>query len=112
MFECLKQVGILFSIIQVESNFNPNAIGDNGKAVGILQIHPIMVEDVNRIAKTNYNLEDRYCPQKSSQMFFIYTNHYTPDWNFEKVAKRWNGGPRGDRKEATEKYWQRILDVN
>ena len=30
---------LLLAIMLVESNLNPNAIGDGGKAYGILQIH-------------------------------------------------------------------------
>lgn len=30
---------ILYSVIQVESGFNPSAIGDNGTSFGILQLH-------------------------------------------------------------------------
>lgn len=30
---------ILYSVIQVESGFNPTAIGDNGTSFGILQLH-------------------------------------------------------------------------
>ena len=26
----------------------------------------------------------------------------------EIVARRWNGGPRGDRKKATIKYWNKV----
>ena len=37
-------------LIHVESGGDVNAIGDMGEAVGCLQIHEIMVDDVNRIA--------------------------------------------------------------
>lgn len=30
---------ILYSVIQVESGFNPSAVGDNGTSFGILQLH-------------------------------------------------------------------------
>lgn len=102
------QVLLLLAIIMVESSGDPNAIGDNGLAVGILQIHPILVQDVNRIAKTEYTTEDRFDVDKSIQMFIIYTNHYTPCWTPELVAKRWNGGPTGHMKQATERYWRKV----
>ena len=37
------------AVIWRESRGNSSAIGDNGKAVGVLQIHPIMVREANRI---------------------------------------------------------------
>ena len=40
---------LITSLVQVESRGNSNAIGDNGKAIGCLQIHKGVVEDVNRI---------------------------------------------------------------
>lgn len=102
------QTLLLLAIIMVESSGNPNAVGDNGLAVGILQIHSILVQDVNRIAGTEYTPADRLDVDKSIQMFIIYTNHYTPCWTPELVAKRWNGGPRGERKQATERYWIKV----
>lgn len=100
---------IAHAIVLVESGGNRYAIGDNGNAVGVFQIWPIMVEDVNRIVgEDRYSLDDRTDYGKSLEMFFIYTDHYTPSWVFEKVARRWNGGPDGDRQKSTERYWEKV----
>ena len=107
------------AIIYVESRGNDSAVGDNGKAVGCLQIHPIMVREVNRLlAKydipTTYTLEDRYSRDKSIEMFNIVSEEYycCEDYTFmeyaEIVARRWNGGPRGDKKRSTIKYWDKV----
>jgi soluble lytic murein transglycosylase-like protein len=97
------------AIEQVESGGDANAVGDNGLAVGILQIHPTMVEDVNRIlGDTVFTLADRLDVERSREMFAVYSNHYTPCGDAEKVARRWNGGPRGDKKRATVKYWRKV----
>lgn len=40
---------LLNALVWVESSRNEKAIGDNGKAVGLLQLHKIYVDDVNRI---------------------------------------------------------------
>lgn len=107
------------AIIYVESRGNDSAVGDNGKAVGCLQIHPIMVREVNRLlAKydipTTYTLEDRYSREKSIEMFNIVSEEYycCEDYTFEEyaeiVARRWNGGPRGDKKRSTIKYWNNV----
>ena len=107
------------AVIYVESRGNDSAVGDNGKAVGCLQIHPIMVREVNRllakydIPKT-YTLEDRYSREKSIEMFNIISEEYycCEDYTFEEyaeiVARRWNGGPRGDKKRSTIKYWNNV----
>ncbi len=107
------------AVIYVESRGNDSAVGDNGKAVGCLQIHPIMVREVNRLlAKydipTTYTLEDRYSREKSIEMFNIISEEYycCEDYTFEEyaeiVARRWNGGPKGDKKRSTIKYWNNV----
>ena len=49
----------LFSaIISVESNGDSSAVGDGGKAVGCMQIHPCVIEDVNRIYNKDYRLSE------------------------------------------------------
>ena len=64
-------------LAQVESNHNPRAVGDGGQAVGILQIHPIMVRDVNRIlGKRRYRLHDRGDVRKSYGIAAVYLHHY------------------------------------
>lgn len=104
-----KNLALIAAIITVESNGNDAAVGDNGKAVGPLQIHPQMVEDVNRIlGKEVYTLESRKSRAESIAIFSVFTNHYTPSWSPELVARRWNGGPRGDKKASTEKYWRKV----
>jgi hypothetical protein len=68
-----------------------------------------MVEDVNRIlGDTVFTLADRLDVERSREMFAVYSNHYTPCGDAEKVARRWNGGPRGDKKRATVKYWRKV----
>jgi len=96
------------ALIQVESRGNDRAIGDSGKAVGALQLWPIMVEDVNRIAGTRYTLADRFDRRKSEEMVRIYLTHYARNKTIEQAARIHNGGPTGDRKEATKKYWEKV----
>jgi hypothetical protein len=100
---------VLPAIEMVESSGRADAVGDGGKAVGILQIHPIMVEDVNRIlGQDRYTLADRLDPAKSREMFRVYSDHYARCGDAEKVARNWNGGPRGHRKAATVAYWRKV----
>jgi hypothetical protein len=110
---------LIDAIIFVESRGNDSAIGDRGKAVGCLQIQPICVREVNRILRKHksnvrYSLQDRYSRAKSIQMFNIIAEQYicceyvTFMEYAEIVSRRWNGGPRGDKKKATLKYWHKV----
>ena len=71
-----------------------------------------MVRDVNRILKrqgseTRYEYKDRWCRQKSIEMFNIYRDYYnliTP----EEIARCWNGGPKGVHKTTTIAYWNKV----
>ncbi len=100
---------LISAIITVESRGDDSAVGDGGKAVGPLQIHAVMVKEVNRILGSDvYTLSDRTSRTKSIEMFKVYTNKYTPQWQPELVARRWNGGPTGEKKRATLAYWTKV----
>ncbi len=102
---------LLCAMIQVESGGDRFAVGDGGLAVGAMQIQPIMVQDVNRIlGHKEFTLDCRYDVDKSKRMALIYWNHYNKgDFSdIEKLARQWNGGPRGHRKQATVEYWEKV----
>lgn len=112
-------IPLVLAIAEVESGGNANAIGDDGLAVGLMQIQPIMVEDVNRILEMRgsdkrYTTLDRYSPELSIRMFWVYTIHYAEhhdDFSFEGIARRWNGGPDGHLEETTLEYWERVQRI-
>ena len=93
---------------RVESGGRADAIGDSGRAVGILQIWPEYVQDVNRISGKTYRLSDRYIPAKSREMARIYLMHYGKTKTMEQTARIHNGGPNGYKKPATLKYWAKV----
>ncbi len=104
---------VLPAIVQVESGGDASAVGDGGRAVGILQIHPVTVEDANRIARlrklgVTFSLQDRLDAEKSRHMFRIVSDHYSAGAGDEVVARRWNGGPKGEKKAATAAYWDKV----
>ncbi|HPC97045.1 MAG TPA: transglycosylase SLT domain-containing protein [Sedimentisphaerales bacterium] len=103
-------VKTLLAVAMVESGGDPCATGDGGRAVGILQIRPIMVADVNRIVgqQQRYTLADRRDVRKSVEMFVIYCLHYWPAGGPEQWARAWNGGPDGPQQAETEGYWRRV----
>ena len=101
------------ALIMVESNGNPNAYCKKEKAVGCLQIRPVMLREVNRILRkqkstTRFSLEDRWDCGLSEVMFYIWRNYHHEDSSDEVIARCWNGGPRGYKKQSTEYYWQKV----
>ena len=113
----LSERDLVSALILVESRGNDSAIGDRhivgGEAVGALQIRPIMVREVNRILKIQksdkrFKLKDRFDREKTLEMFYIWKNHHHKDSDFEKIARNWNGGPRGYNNPRTEKYWAKV----
>lgn len=117
------EADLINALIRVESRGNDSAIGDRhlvgNEAVGALQIRPIMVREVNRILKIQksdirFKLKDRFDRQKTIEMFLVWKNYHHPDGDFEKIARNWNGGPKGFKKSRTEKYWAKVqqeLDI-
>jgi hypothetical protein len=108
---------LLSALIFVESRGNDSAIGDKhlvgNEAVGALQIRPIMVREVNRICKIigshqHFALKDRFDRNKSIHMFMIWKDYHHKNDNNEVIARNWNGGPKGYKKDRTVKYWNKI----
>jgi len=112
---------LIQALIQVESRGNDSAIGDRHlgePSIGVLQLRPIMVREVNRILKKQksekrYKLKDRFSREKSIEMFMVWKNYHHPDGGFETIARNWNGGPRGYKNKRTEHYWAKVqLELN
>ena len=81
---------LLEALVQVESEGNPNAVGTKND-VGILQLTPVYVEEVNRILGENkYNLSHRYNPKKSVEMFEILQEYRNPTHSIEKAIQLHN----------------------
>lgn len=104
------------ALIYVESRGVDSAVGDislGEPSIGVLQIRPIMVREVNRILKKQksskrFSLKDRFNRQKSIEMFMVWKNYHHPEGGFETIARNWNGGPRGYKNKRTEKYWIKV----
>ena len=107
---------LVIALIHVESRGKEDAIGDThlgSPSVGVLQIRPIMVREINRILKKKksskrFKLKDRFDREKSIEMFTIWREYYHDGDDYEKVARNWNGGPRGFKISATRKYWKKV----
>lgn len=107
---------LLPALAVVESNNNVNAIGDNGKAIGVLQIWKVVVNDVNTVYNTNYTHKNMYNKEKSYKVASLYLKHYGKQYtkqtkkpaDLKTLARIWNGGPQGYKKPATLKYWNKV----
>lgn len=87
---------VINAIIQVESKGNANARSKD--CVGVMQIRPLLVRDVNEYLKMKgsskrYTLNDRLNVEKSKEMFILYQKRYNPTNNVDKAIRMWNGGP-------------------
>ena len=107
---------LLEAMIQVESRGNETCVGDKhlGRpSIGVLQIRPIMVREVNRILrkhkiKKKYSLDDRYNREYSIEMFYIWRFYHHPNASDEVIARCWNGGPKGWKRKSTKHYWNKV----
>lgn len=114
----LPAADIYEAIAYEESRGIDCAIGDDGEALGRYQLHRIYVDDVNRIAKTNYTYDDRLDAEKSLTMVKIYLDYYGKRYTAltgkpvtdEVMARIHNGGPDGFRKQSTVEYWNRVKE--
>lgn len=86
----------------VETMSNTLAFNELENAAGIFQIRQVRVDDYNQRTGKKYTLLDMF-DYEVSEKVFLYFAELTGPYNFEKIAKAWNGsGPR------TELYWERI----
>ena len=107
---------LLSALIAVESGGRDDAVGRSGESIGVLQIHPSCLQDVNRVTGRAYALCDRWNTAKSKEICTAYLSHYGRLYerrtgrkaDAEVLARMWNGGPRGYAKESTRRYWAKV----
>ncbi|HOO99654.1 MAG TPA: hypothetical protein PLV06_04225 [Bacteroidales bacterium] len=93
---------LIHAIGRVETMHDTLAYNPVEQAAGYFQIRPIRLEDYNRRTGSKYRMKDLFDYKVSEKIFLYYAEMYGP-YNFEKIAKRWNGsGPK------TYYYWQRV----
>ena len=113
---------LIFALAIVESSLNPLAVGDNGNAVGYLQITPAVVQDVNTFYGTTYHIDDRYDTRKSVEICKKYLKYWGEVFekktghkpSAEIYAKMWNGGCYAWKKtdpkvlKNLDIYWDKV----
>jgi hypothetical protein len=100
---------LISALMIVESSNNDLAIGDQGRAIGCLQIHKAVVLDVNRITGSHYRHQDMTNRVAARAVCQAYLTHYGNGKTTEEQARIWNAGPQGHKKKtATQAYWLKV----
>lgn len=101
---------LLAALIATESGNNPNAKGDEGRSIGILQITEALVIDINSHFKTTFVWpDDCYHRAHSIKIYSLWlTMHDLRDKPDETVARKWNGGKNGHKSRKTLAYWRKV----
>jgi hypothetical protein len=98
--EAYKQLALAIGI--VETKCNTLAYNPIENAAGIFQIRPIRLIDYNNRTGSSYTRKDLFNYEISEKIFLYYADQIGP-YNFELIAKKWNGSGR-----LTTNYWHRI----
>jgi len=108
-------IALILALIAVESGGDQNAVGDAGKAYGLLQMHSAYVQDAAEWANKDWTHEDAFDPAKAEKIFMAYMDRYARDHKRpegmsreEFISRIHNGGPTGYLKEATIPYWKKV----
>lgn len=108
---------LLHALKMAESGSRSHATGDNGNAIGILQLHKVYVDDANRIiGYKKYTYNDRYDIRKSEEMTRIVLTHYGKCYERktgkpctdEVLARIHNRGYSQWNDRLGERYWNRV----
>ena len=93
---------LMHAIAMVETMGNTLAYNEFENAVGIFQIRQVRIDDYNRRTGSSFLLEEMFNYENSKRVF-LYFASLTGPYDFERIAKAWNGsGPK------TTLYWDRI----
>jgi hypothetical protein len=105
---------LLSALIMVESGGNDRAFNAEAKAVGCLQITPVMVEDVRRITGQPIAHSDAFDRRKSCEIALVYLSHYATKERLghEPTARDyaliWRYGPNGWKRPDPNAYWTKV----
>lgn len=100
----------LDALRQVESQGNDKAVGDYGNAIGGYQVWRDYWQDAVDYDKTiGGKYENCFNRNYAERVVVAYLNRYAPEGaSWETLARIHNGGPKGYKIKATEKYWQKV----
>ena len=93
---------LIYAIGMVETKFDTLSYNPVEEAVGYFQIRPIRVLDYNQRTGSRYTLNDMFDYNISEKVFLYYASQIGP-YNFERIAKKWNGSGK-----VTFEYWNQV----
>jgi hypothetical protein len=93
---------LIHAVGMVEAKGDTLAYNKIEQAVGFFQIRPVRVKDFNKRTGNRYTLKDMFDYEISRKVFLYYASRLGP-YNFEKIAKNWNGSG-----VKTLDYWKRV----
>ena len=107
-----KKDVLLSAVMYVESRYSAGVINKKENAVGILQIRPVMIREVNRVLKLQgsyyrFSPADRSDSLKSVQIWYIVQKHHNPEYDPMLACRIWCGGTK-QYKEGSHQYWLKV----
>ena len=110
---------VLTAIRTVESNNNPNAVGDSGNAIGVYQIWKVYWQDATEFNNIGGKYRDCFNPAYADKVVRAYMDRYATEKRLGRpvtqrdIAVMHNGGPRavwakGKKKQNLDKYWAKV----
>jgi len=113
-------------LCRLESGMRPDAVGDGGRDLGILQMHRCMVDEANRVGGFSFKHRDAFDPAKARRMASAILRYYDRvihqtvgrGATAKELAYIWNGGasswrratnPVDDKKQRRlESYYSKL----
>lgn len=85
------------ALIEVESGFSKDALGDSGKSCGVFQIQEIYVRAANNVlekmgSEERFSYDDRWSPELSMAMFYTVNYDRIQNNDFDGAIKTHNPG--------------------
>jgi hypothetical protein len=95
-------MSLIHAIGMVETQYDTLAYNPLEEAVGYFQIRPIRLMDYNVRTGSTYTMNDLFNYKISEKIFIYYASELGP-YNFERIAKTWNGSGN-----STIQYWEQV----
>jgi len=95
---------LLRALVQHESSFDPNAVGDGGRAIGLCQLHSEACADVGAIWRHMRN------PAANLDAGAAYLASMLDEFETERTAlAAYNGGPGTMRHGPGARFWDQAV---
>jgi hypothetical protein len=96
---------LIFAVGMVETMHDTLSYNPREEAAGYFQIRPIRLEEYNRRTGNKYTTQDLFNYEISEKIFIYFADLIGP-YDFEQIARRWNGSGH-----MTTYYWKRIQEL-